>query len=76
MGDLAALAGHVLRGIAMTHELCRILADKRTHRELLAALPITQRLYMLEVLRGGCLEIAIAREGQRDEARPMSTPTS
>lgn len=56
----------------MTPELRRILAGKQAYRELLAALPIAEKLRMLEALRDRSLEIAAAREGLRGKVRSGS----
>jgi hypothetical protein len=56
----------------MNPDLSRILAGKQAYRELLAALPIPEKLRMLEALRERTLEIAAAREGLRGETRPGS----
>ena len=56
----------------MTPDLRQILAGKQAYRELLAALPIAEKLRLLEALRDRSLEIAAAREGMRGEGRPGS----
>jgi hypothetical protein len=60
----------------MIPDLRQILAGKQAYRELLAALPIAEKLRMLEALRDRSLEIAAAREGMRDQVRPGSQPPS
>jgi hypothetical protein len=51
----------------MTPDLSRILAGKLAYRQRLAALPIAEKLRMLESLRARSLEIAVVR-GKRGEA--------
>jgi hypothetical protein len=53
----------------MTFDMQEILKSKRAYRERLAALPIGEKLRMLEVLRERCLEIAAVREKERSKPR-------
>jgi hypothetical protein len=50
----------------MTPDLSRILAGKLAYRQHLAALPIAEKLRMLESLRARSLEIAAARGKRRE----------
>jgi hypothetical protein len=46
-----------------------ILASKQAYRRRLAALPIAEKLRMLELLRARSLEIAAVREKRREDAK-------
>jgi hypothetical protein len=50
----------------MTPDLSRILAGKLAYRQRLAALPIAEKLRMLESLRARSLEIAAVRSKRRE----------
>ncbi len=54
----------------MTPELLRIVESKRAYRRKLAALPIAEKLRMLEVLRARLLEIAAARKKRTADRKP------
>ncbi len=59
----------------MRADLRRILAGKEEYRRRLAALPIAEKLRLLEALRVRSLEIAAAREkwrGRRGSVRRVS----
>jgi len=51
-------------------ELLRIFESKRAYRRKLAALPIAEKLRMLELLRARLLEIAAARRKRPHEPKP------
>lgn len=55
----------------MTPELRRILAAKQAYRRRLAALPIVEKLRMLDELRARSLEIAVARARWRGGGGPV-----
>lgn len=60
----------------MTPDLTRIFAGKLAYRQRLAALPIAEKLRMLESLRARSLEIAAVRGNRRETDDPGSSQQS
>jgi len=52
----------------------KIIESKLAYREQLAALPIAEKLRLLESLRDRQLEIIALREFLRDKPQPADTP--
>jgi hypothetical protein len=58
----------------MTFEMQEILRSKRAFRERLTALPIGEKLRMLEALRDRCLEVASVRARLRVQKAAARVP--